>query len=167
MERDKAIQILVQRSTLFKKLLYRLTAWDEALTVGENAKAMGMSLHVARRISGRYDLKFRRGNRSINGYTFRKSMKSRSRYVRRWDPRLSIRANAKVFGITPNVMYYHVQRYNLPIKYVGEGKSGNYRSERVDAMRKQFKVLRASGLTHQKIADMYGITRQRVHQLCL
>lgn len=159
MEREEAIKIVLERSTLTQKLISRFCAWNEDATIYENAKLTCTSVQCARMMSYKYNLKYKKkkGGRS--------SHKDFSDLVSGWNGELSVMENAKILGLAREKAYLIKSRFNLP--YCKTTKLGRYQipARENSISIKAMQALRQDGFTLEKIGLLYGITRERVRQL--
>lgn len=81
---------------------------------------------------------------------------------------LTIKAVAHKLDCTPPTVKRYLKKYGIPrrSRAVGYKNEGNVKlMERAAPRRIAMKILRKEGMTLQQIADAYGLTRQRVHQI--
>lgn len=159
MDRSKAERIVLQKHNS-KKLLGRLLIWNEALALKENAANLGVSYFTALQIALSCGIKYLKTPRGRKNVDY-------SHLIKKWDSEKSMEENAKKLGV--NIFHARLLRQKFGLAYTSTTKTGKVRTHsRIEESEqlKKMKTLRLAGMTFQTIGNIYGITKQRVAQLC-
>ena len=163
MEKEKAVKIILSMPHLRNRLKV-LTAWDETLTLGDNADALfNGNWRSARQFAYKFKLGF-----------FRVGRHRAMRWVRKydyskWDASKTLAENAKILGCTKEYARYVCRRERL--SYLKRTK----RTQRIytpqyftgiGSMRERIDALRKTGVTLAGIGKILGVSRQAVEQVC-
>ena len=163
MKKSEAIKIILSKSNN-RLLLERLTAWDENKTFVDNRIALKISSHYARQYVVRYGLEFVK----IGSNIIRYNRKARKEHIKNWNPKLTLRENAKKLRIDYNKAVVLSNNHRLPytksykngLRLIVEQNSSN-------PLREQCKELASKGFTNVSIGKVYGLSRERISQILL
>lgn len=134
-----------------KKMRERLLKWDPSLTKRELMQKLGVSYSAINGMVSIYKLKYK------SGFSKFKEREMRIRSI--WNPNLSIRENAVALGMSRSAANIARLKYGL--------KSYLYKEGRLEynARKEVINFLRGRGFNLEEIGKLYGVTRQRIHQI--
>ena len=81
---------------------------------------------------------------------------------------LTLKQVAYKLNTTAATISHYLRKYDIPRRSGSVGQTNEGRAKNMaksEPRRSEMKALYAGGMTLQKIAAIYGITRQRVHQI--
>lgn len=161
MTHNNAVNCLLKRHK--NAILYkRLTEWNENLTISENSKNFA-NINNAYSFANKYGLSFCRTMARQRKY--KRSISDN--YRSKWNPKLTIRENAKAMKITyrnaiqikNNYLLPYTKRYKSGLAEIVPSKFG------AQYFRTAFQALAAKGINNAAIGKLYGISRERVRQI--
>jgi len=164
MNRDKATKIILSRRHN-RKAIERLCKYDENKTVEENAFALKTTVGNLRALIYKHNLKFK-----ISENIKRKHYKRRIKkdYAAKWDVKKTIHENAKLLKVS--LQHARHLSANLGLPYSKIYKSGFkviwQPKDRQIETRAKMEALRSLGMTLEQIGRVFGLTRERVRQIC-
>ena len=159
MTRNEALNILISKNKIFKKVFFSLSKWNKCLTVKENSSRINMSIGNSRMFARRYGLRFSRlVIRNPKTYI-------QTRYdLSKWNSYLSLKENANLLGMSKNYANHFSRKHNL--NYYKSNKGRKLNVVKMNEQINKIKYLRKKKFSDTQISRIFNVSRQRISQLC-